>query len=160
MSLNKILTIKKCIEYIQNYREAGKKIVFTNGCFDVLHVGHLTLLEKAKSFGHILIVGVNSDESVRKLKGENRPVNNQEDRTRLLAALSVVDHVTVFEEDTPCEIISRLEPDIHVKGGDYDPDDFENMPEAKVVKNYGGEVKIISLIDGKSSSKIIRQMQN
>ncbi len=158
LSIKKILTKEKCKEHIRIDQQAGKKVVFTNGCFDILHVGHLTLLEKAKSFGDRLCVGVNSDASVRILKGENRPINSQEDRTRLLAALSVVDYVTVFEEQTPCKIISCLRPDIHVKGGDYDPNDFDNMPEAKVVREYGGKIKIIGLVEGKSSTNIIKQL--
>ncbi|MFP4548081.1 MAG: D-glycero-beta-D-manno-heptose 1-phosphate adenylyltransferase [Fidelibacterota bacterium] len=158
MSIKKILTKDECKERIRIDQQEGKKVVFTNGCFDVLHVGHLTLLEKAKSFGDRLCVGINSDASVKILKGENRPINSQEDRTRLLAALYVVDYVTVFDEQTPCEIISFLRPDIHVKGGDYDPNDFDNMPEAKVVKEYGGTIKIINLVEGKSSSNIIKQL--
>ncbi len=158
MSIKKILNRNKCKEHIRIDQQAGKKVVFTNGCFDILHVGHLTLLEKAKSFGDLLCVGVNSDTSVKILKGENRPINSQKDRTRLLAALYVVDYVTVFDEQNPCEIISFLRPDIHVKGGDYDPNDFDNMPEAKVVREYGGAVKIINFVEGKSSTNIIKQL--
>lgn len=158
MGTNKILTKNKSLETIQFHKERGETVVFTNGCFDVLHVGHLSLLEQAKGFGDILCVGINSDDSVRKLKGESRPVNNQFDRATLLAALEVVDYVTVFEEETPCEIISRLQPNVHVKGGDYNPEDYRNMPEAKVVKEYGGEVKIVKIVEGKSSSSILSKM--
>ncbi len=159
MSKDKILTINRCKEKIQSLQEQGQRVVFTNGCFDVLHVGHLTLLEKSKTFGDILCVGINTDHSVRQLKGPNRPVNNETDRARLLAALSVVDCVTLFDDQTPCDIVATLKPDVHVKGGDYDPEDFENMPEAKVVKKYGGEVKIIPIVKGKSSTNIINNLK-
>ncbi|MBN2279464.1 MAG: D-glycero-beta-D-manno-heptose 1-phosphate adenylyltransferase [Candidatus Marinimicrobia bacterium] len=153
-----MLDSEACLKKIQSLRHEGKKIIFTNGVFDILHIGHLSLLEKAKSLGDILCVGINSDSSVKKIKGENRPVNQQEDRARLLAGFEVVDIVTIFHETTPSDIISRLKPDIHVKGGDYNPADFENMPEAKVVRDYGGEVRIISLVPGKSSTAIINKM--
>ncbi len=158
MSINKILSIENCEHKIKTLREQGKSIVFTNGVFDILHVGYLSLLEQAKMFGDILVVGINSDSSVKIIKGENRPINNQSDRTRLLSGLEVVDLVTVFEEKTPCKIISRLQPNIHVKGGDYDPEDFNNMAEAKIVKAYGGIIKIIKIILGKSSSDLISKM--
>jgi len=166
MSQKKIRMNKKVLdqivlkETIESLRKAGKKIVFTNGVFDILHVGHLSLLEKAKTFGDVLVVGVNSDLSVKAIKGESRPINNQNDRTCLLAGFEVVDYITVFEEQTPCEIISYLTPNIHVKGGDYNPDDFENMPEAKIVKGYGGEIKIINIIPGKSSTDLITKMSS
>lgn len=160
MSTNKILSKENRQKTIELHKQRGETVVFTNGCFDVLHVGHLELLEQAKGFGDVLCVGVNSDESVRKLKGDNRPFNNESDRIRLLAALSVVDYVTVFEELTPCEIISALQPNVHVKGGDYDPDDFDNMPEAKVINEYGGEVKTIKIVEGKSSSDIIAKLSS
>jgi len=156
--LNKLLSIEKLKIQLAAHKKRGETVVFTNGCFDVLHVGHLTLLEQAKAFGDVLCVGINSDDSVKKLKGATRPVYNQFDRARLLAALSVVDYVVIFDELTPVEIIAALKPDIHVKGGDYDPNDFEAMPEAKVVKKYGGEIKIVKLVPGHSTSNTIRKL--
>lgn len=100
-------------------KNKGKKIVFTNGCFDILHVGHIQYLEEAKSYGDVLIVGLNTDASVRKLKGESRPINNQNDRANILSSLSSVDYVVIFEEETPYELIRLISPDILVKGGDY-----------------------------------------
>jgi len=137
----------------------NKKVVFTNGCFDVLHVGHVRLLNKAKSFGDVLIVGVNTDASVKRLKGENRPINCQEDRVEMLKNLRAVDKVVLFDEDDSCKMISELKPDIHVKGGDYDPNDYSNMPEAKVVHEYGGKVEIIPIVEGKSSTNVIERMR-
>lgn len=157
---NKILDKNTLKNVIEELKKSGKKIVFTNGVFDILHVGHLALLQQAKSFGDVLVVGINSDSSVKIIKGESRPINDQNDRSLLLSGFEVIDYVTVFEEQTPSEIISYLQPDVHVKGGDYDPDDFDNMPEAKVVKAYGGEIRIISLIEGKSSTELISKMSS
>jgi D-glycero-beta-D-manno-heptose 1-phosphate adenylyltransferase len=136
-----------------------KKVVFTNGCFDILHIGHVRLLNIAKSYGDILVVGVNSDNSVKRFKGEDRPVNGQDDRCELLNNLKSVDYVIVFDEDDPCRIISELKPNVHVKGGDYDPDNYDTMPESKVVRDLGGEVKIVPLIQGKSTTGIIDKVQ-
>ena len=133
--------------------------VFTNGCFDVLHIGHIRLLKAAKSYGDRLIVGINSDESVRRLKGSSRPINVQAFRKEILEAFECVDEVIIFDEDTPCELISKIKPDIHVKGGDYDPMDYNSMPEAKIVHEYGGEVKIFNTIEGFSSSNIIGKLK-
>lgn len=131
--------------------------MFTSGCFDVLHTGHLKLLNEAKAMGDVLIVGINSDESVKRLKGPGRPINSEMERVYFMQNLAMVDWVCIFDEDTPCEIISKLKPDIHVKGGDYDPNDYTSMPESKVVHDYGGEVRIVSLVSGKSSSNIIEK---
>lgn len=136
------------------------KVIFTNGCFDIVHIGHIKLLKEAKSFGDILIVGLNSDESVKKIKGASRPINNQNDRKQFLESIKYVDKVIIFNEQTPCRLIQELKPDIHVKGGDYNPNDYNNMPEAKIVHEYGGEVRIIKLLEGKSSSKILNILEN
>lgn len=144
-------------EKVAHYQSQGKKVVFTNGCFDILHSGHLKILTEAKGFGDVLIVGLNSDESVKRLKGPTRPVNDQEERATVLLGVGAVDYVTVFEEDTPVEIISELKPDVHVKGGDYNPNNYEQMPEAKVVHEYGGEVKIVPIVKGKSTTKTIER---
>ena len=137
---------------VQRCRENGKKVVFTNGCFDILHVGHVKYLQIAKSFGDILIVGLNSDESVSRLKGPTRPVNIAEDRAYLLAALEAVDFVVPFESDTPLELIKMISPDILVKGGDYEG-------KAVVGTEFAGELKLVDFVDGKSTTKTIQKIQ-
>ena len=127
---------------IKKLKEAGKKIVFTNGCFDILHIGHIRYLQDAREFGDVLIVGVNSDESVKKLKGEDRPINSEIQRVEVLTALECVDYVVIFNEDTPIETILMLKPDIHIKGGDYKLDE---LPESIHVESYGGKVVVIPL---------------
>lgn len=135
---------------------AGKRVVFTNGVFDVLHVGHVRYLQHARSLGDLLLVGVNSDASVRRLgKGVNRPVNELADRMEVLAALRCVDGVIPFEEDTPEALIETLRPDIHVKGGDYTVD---SLPESRIVLGYGGQVVIVPLVQGRSSSNTLKRM--
>ena len=137
---------------VKRSKELGKKVVFTNGCFDILHVGHVKYLQIAKSFGDILIVGLNSDASVSRLKGPTRPVNIAQDRAYLLAALEAVDFVVPFEEDTPYELIKMIAPDILVKGGDY---------EGKTVvgTEFSGELKLVEFVDGKSTTKTIQKIQ-
>ncbi len=130
--------------------------MFSNGCFDILHLGHIDYLEKARSLGDKLVIGLNSDKSVKKLKGENRPVNNEEARARMLAALSFVDGITVFEEDTPKELIDMLLPDILVKGSDYN---IENIVGAKTVLANGGKVETIDLVNGYSTTNIIDKIK-
>jgi len=149
---NQFFTRDNISEFCNTQRAAGKKIVFTNGCFDLLHVGHVDLLERAKALGDVLIVGLNSDESVRRLKGDSRPVNNLQARTKVLSALRAVDAVIVFEEDTPVEILEIVRPDIHVKGGDYVAD---QLPEAENVRRHGGEIVILPLVEGFSSTKLL-----
>jgi D-beta-D-heptose 7-phosphate kinase/D-beta-D-heptose 1-phosphate adenosyltransferase len=129
--------------------------VFTNGCFDVLHPGHVALLRQAKRQGHYLMVGLNSDRSVRGLKGEGRPVQDQESRATVLAALSDVDGVVVFDEETPLELIRALEPDVLVKGGDYAP---EQVVGRDVVTRAGGKVVIVPLVPGHSSTEIVARL--
>ena len=133
----------------------GKKIVFTNGCFDILHVGHVRYLTAAKNFGDVLIVGLNTDESVKKLKGASRPINNQDDRAEVLLGLKAVDHVIFFGEDTAENLIAELQPDVYVKGGDYT---LETLPEAKIVQAYGGQIELVKLVAGKSTTKIIEKI--
>lgn len=136
---------------------SSKKIVFTNGCFDILHLGHLTYLYEAKQLGDILWVGLNSDISVKKLKGEKRPINNETDRAIMLASLFFVDYVSIFTEDTPIHLISKIKPNIHVKGGDYIK---EKLPEYELVKSFGGEIFILPFIEGKSTTKIIEKINS
>ena len=137
------------------WRAQGQKIVFTNGCFDVLHAGHIALLQHAASRGDVLVVGLNSDASVKRLKGESRPIHDQNARAAVLMALRCVDAVAIFEDDTPIETIRALRPDIHVKGGDYDA---ETLPETAVVREGGGEVVIVPLVPGLSSTRALEKM--
>lgn len=137
---------------VKRYKQNGKKVVFTNGCFDILHVGHVKYLQVAKSFGDVLIVGLNSDESVSRLKGPSRPINIAEDRAYLLAALEAVDFVVPFSEDTPYELIKMISPDVLVKGGDYKGKDVVGTEFAK-------ELKLVDFVDGKSTTKTIQKIQ-
>lgn len=152
----KILSRAELQNRAEQWRAAGRKIVFTNGCYDVLHAGHVQLLQAAKGFGDVLVLGLNSDASVRRLKGETRPVNGQEARAFVLAALECVDAVCIFEEDTPVETIEALRPNIHVKGGDYVPDD---LPEAAAVRAGGGEVRIVPLLQGFSTTGTLAKLK-
>lgn len=141
---------------VAEYREAGRSVVFTNGCFDVLHRGHVRYLEQARALGDLLIVAVNSDGSVRRLKGPDRPVNPVEDRGALLAALACVDHVVVFEEDSPAALIEAVRPDVYVKGGDYPP---ELVPEGPLVRRLGGQVRTLGYVPDRSTSAIIERIR-
>lgn len=132
------------------------RIVFTNGVFDILHAGHVTYLEEARALGDILVVGLNSDDSVRRLKGPTRPINTQEDRARVLGALRCVDHVIIFDDDTPLAVITALIPDVLVKGGDYTRD---TVVGADIVEQHGGAVVIIPLLEGRSTTSIIARSQ-
>jgi D-beta-D-heptose 7-phosphate kinase/D-beta-D-heptose 1-phosphate adenosyltransferase len=143
-------------QIVAGYHEAGRAVVFTNGCFDVLHRGHITYLNEAKRQGDVLVVAVNSDDSVRRLKGPDRPVNTAQDRAAVLSALSCVDHVTVFDEDTPINLLRRLRPELYVKGGDY----TENMlKEAPVVRAYGGEVRALGYVPEQSTTSVIEKIR-
>jgi D-beta-D-heptose 7-phosphate kinase/D-beta-D-heptose 1-phosphate adenosyltransferase len=145
------------IEKICNsLREQNKKIVFSNGCFDILHRGHIEYLTKAKEFGDVLIVGLNSDTSVQRLKGKDRPINSESDRARILDALKPVDYVVIFEEDTPLRLIQTVKPDVLVKGGDYK---VEEIVGSEFVISYGGKVEIIPFVEGKSTTKIIQKIK-
>ena len=148
-------TLEQAILDRELWRAWGDRVVFTNGCFDILHAGHVRYLAECKSMGDRLIVGINSDASVRRLKGEMRPYCPQEERAALLEALEVVDDVVVFEEDTPCEIIRALKPDIHVKGSDYRASE---MPETPIVHGYGGLVVIVERADTRSTSRLAQML--
>ncbi len=137
----------------RNWKACGEKVVFTNGCFDILHVGHVTYLEKARNLGKHLIVGLNTDASVRRLKGETRPLVHELDRARVLAALACVDAVVLFDQDTPTELIEQIRPDILVKGGDY-------TPEQVAGREYAGEVRIIDFEDGYSTTGVVEKIAN
>jgi len=148
-----IIEDRKLLEnIIKELKSQNLKIVFTNGCFDIIHRGHVEYLNKAKKLGDILIVGINSDESIKKIKGDKRPIVPLYSRAYVLDNLKAVDFVVPFDEETPINLIKIIKPDVHVKGGDYREED---LPEAEIVKSYGGEIKIIPLIEGFSTTKII-----
>lgn len=134
---------------------SGKKVVFTNGCFDLLHVGHVRYLQEARRLGDLLVVGVNSDSSVKKLKGPSRPVQNENDRAEILAALGCVDFSVIFTEDTPARLIEQVRPDFLVKGGDWK---IDQIVGAAFVQSYGGTVMSLNFIEGRSTTKIIEKI--
>ena len=139
---------------VTTLKAEGKKIVFTNGCFDILHVGHVRYLKEAKALGDILILGLNSDCSVKSLKGSNRPINNESDRAEVLSALKAIDYVVIFDEKTAENIVGEVKPDVYAKGGDYS---IDTLPEAKIVAEHGGKTVLLQLVDGKSSTNIINK---
>jgi D-glycero-beta-D-manno-heptose 1-phosphate adenylyltransferase len=141
---------------VSEWKRDNKKIVFTNGCFDILHVGHLDYLEHARNMGDKLVIGINTNDSVSRIKGPSRPVNDEYSRSRALAALSFVDAVVFFNEDTPYDLISAIKPDILVKGGDYLA---ENIVGADIVKENGGEVKTIPFTTGFSTTSFIERIK-
>ena len=143
------------ITFCEELKNASKKIVFTNGCFDIIHVGHVRYLQAAKDLGDVLIVGLNTDTSVKKLKGDSRPINNESDRAEVLLALKSVNHVVLFDEQTAENLIAEIKPDIYVKGGDYT---LETLPEAKIVQSYGGRVEFIPMVAGKSTTNVINKI--
>ena len=154
---DKIVGIENAVTQIEMWHKEEKQVVFTNGCFDIVHLGHIDYLEKARAKGDKLVVAVNSDRSVKRLKGEQRPINLEESRARMLAALSFVDLVVVFEDDTPYEVIKKLNPDILVKGNDYLA---ENIVGADIVIKNGGKVETIELVSGYSTSGIIDKIKS
>ena len=140
----------------EQYRREHKTVVFTNGCFDILHAGHVRYLAAARDCGDILVVGLNSDASVHKLKGPGRPVNPAADRAEVLSALRSVDHVVIFDEDTAEELVRLLQPDVYVKGGDYS---LDRLPESTIVAAYGGRTVLVPLVEGRSTTNVIRHLQ-
>ena len=146
------LSITSLEKSCREIRLKNKKIIFTNGCFDIIHPGHIHILSKAKSLGDILVVGLNSDLSVKKLKGDKRPLVSEDDRSRVLLSLRFVDYVIIFNELTPLKVIEKIKPDFLVKGGDYNENDIVG---SDFVKAYGGQVEIIKFLDGYSSSNYI-----
>ena len=153
---NKILEGAALNAKVNEWRSDNKKIVFTNGCFDLLHAGHIAYLSEAASLGDILIVGLNSDSSVTQLKGPNRPVNNENSRAAMLASMFFIDAVVLFSHDTPLELIKSINPDVLVKGGDYE---VHQIAGSKEVLAAGGEVRILSFLPGYSSSAIIEKIK-
>ena len=155
--MGKIKTIKTLKKELSRLRKSGKKIVFTNGCFDILHYGHVSYLKRAKNFGDILIIGLNADASVRKIKGSSRPINKELDRAGVLTALQCVDYVVLFGEDTPERLIKRIGPDVLVKGGDWKKKDI--VGSKQVIKS-GGKVFSVPFIKGYSTSGLIKRLKN
>lgn len=141
---------------LDKLRNEGKTIVTTNGCFDILHVGHVRYLEKTKTFADVLIVALNSDKSVKSIKGDSRPINKEEDRAEVLSALRCVDYVVLFDEDSPIDLLLQIKPDVYTKGADYT---VETLPEAKPIMENGGRVEFISFVEGKSTTSIINKMK-
>ena len=154
---NRIFDRDTLVKHCNIWRSAGRKIVFTNGCFDILHHGHLDYLIKAADLGHALVVGVNTDASVHKLKGPERPVNNEQDRLFQLASLLCVDAVCLFDEDTPKTLIEAVQPDVLVKGGDYT---IDKIVGADFVQQRGGKVEIIPFVEGYSTTSLIARIRS
>ncbi len=154
--INKLRTWREITALRQELAQEKKKVVFTNGCFDILHRGHVQYLEAARKLGDVLILGLNSDSSVKKLKGADRPVNNEIDRAIVLSALLFVDHVVIFTEDTPYTLINLLKPDILVKGGDWKP---EEIVGSDIVLNNGGEVLSLKYYQGYSTTEILEKLE-
>lgn len=152
--MGKVLSLKGLRAEIKGLRSNGKKVVFTNGCFDILHTGHVRYLKKAASLGDVLVVGMNSDKSVRRIKGKGRPVVGEKDRAEVLSALVSVDYVVVFKEETPIKLIEAIRPDLLVKGADWKSGEIvgEDM-----VKEYGGRVRRITLAKGRSTTDILKK---
>jgi rfaE bifunctional protein nucleotidyltransferase chain/domain len=153
---DKILTISEASETIRKLKAGNRRIVFTNGCFDILHRGHIAYLNQASEQGDILVVGLNSDASVKRLKGKERPINNEHDRAYVLSALAFIDFIVIFTEDTPYNLISALRPDVLVKGGDWKPDQIVG---SDIVLADGGEVLSLNFEEGYSSTRTIEKMR-
>ncbi len=146
---------KELPDLVAAFKKEGKTIVTTNGCFDILHVGHVRYLQKTKTFGDKLIVALNSDVSVKKIKGPDRPVNNENDRAEVLCALECVDYVVLFDESSPEQLLREIKPDIHTKGADYT---IDTLPEAKAIMENGGRIEFISFVQGISTTSIIEKI--
>ncbi len=154
---HKICTLEQALQRTQGWRAAGERIVFTNGCFDLLHYGHIHYLAQARNLGERLVVGLNSTDSVRRLKGPRRPINDETTRAHVLAALEVVDAVVIFDEDTPLRLIETLLPDVLVKGGDWQP---EQIVGATVVLANGGQVLSLPFVEGYSTTRIEQKIRS
>lgn len=153
---NKLLDVEKLNGWLEDCRKNGKKIVFTNGCFDILHRGHVEYLSKAAAFGDVMVVGLNTDASVKRLKGPSRPVNDEKARAFVLAGLECVTAVVLFDEDTPYNLIKKVQPDFLVKGSDYKPEDIVGYD---IVTAKGGKVETIDLVEGFSTTGIINKIK-
>lgn len=154
--MEKLIEKENLDNIIKKLKSENKKIVFTNGCFDILHAGHVRYLKESKKFGDILIVGLNSDISVKKIKGESRPINPEMDRAEVLAGLEAVSYIVLFDETSPVKLLEEIKPDIYTKGADYT---VETLPEAKTVLRYGGKIEFIKFLEGRSTTKIIDKIK-
>lgn len=143
-------------QVVKGIQDSGKTVVTTNGCFDILHVGHVRYLQKTKEYADFSVVLLNSDKSVKLIKGEGRPINNESDRAEILCALSCVDYVVMFDESSPRDLLGEIKPDIHTKGADYS---VETLPEADVILKNGGKIEFIEFVEGKSTTGTIKKMQ-
>ena len=156
--MGRVLSFKELADWRQGEKTAGRRVVVTNGCFDLLHVGHVRFLQEARGLGDALVVGLNGDTSVRELKGAGRPVNPEADRAEVLAALGCVDAVVVFPEKRATRFLEVAQPDIYVKGGDYRPEDLD-ADEQTAVKKAGGEVKVLKLTLGRSTTAVLAKVK-
>lgn len=154
--MKKIKSFREIEKISRQFKKTGKRIVFTNGCFDILHKGHIRLLKKAKSLGDILIVGLNTDSSIRRLKGKGRPFLKERDRAEILSALEMIDYVVLFHEDTPYQLIKIVKPDVLVKGGDYKK---EEVVGKDIIESYGGKVYIFPVVKGVSTTQIAKKIR-
>jgi len=154
---NKILSLEELAARAETLRAAGRRIVVTNGCFDLLHVGHVRYLQAARSLGDLLVVGVNGDDSVRKLKGAHRPINNERDRAEVVAALACVDLVAIFPEERAVRLLERVRPAIYTKGGDYNRDSLD-PGERSILEKLGAEIRIIPFEPGYSTSALLQKL--
>lgn len=145
----------KIEDFCKVLREAGQRVVFTNGCFDILHAGHVRYLQEARAQGDCLVLGLNTDASVQRLKGPARPINNELDRAEVVGALACVDYVVLFGEQTAEKLIAKVRPVVYVKGGDYT---LETLPEAKIVQSYGGRVHFVEMVPGRSTTNVIKKI--
>ena len=155
--MGKVIRREEVTKLVSDLHKMGKTVVTTNGCFDILHVGHVRYLQKTKSFADVLIVLLNSDKSVRSIKGPTRPINNEDDRSEILCALSCVDYVVLFNEDSPRNLLDEIKPDVYTKGADYT---METLPEADIMKKNNTRVEFISFVEGKSTTGIIEKMKS
>ena len=155
--MGQVLRRENVAKFVENLHRSGKTVVVTNGCFDILHVGHVRYLQKTKTFADYLIVLLNSDKSVRAIKGENRPINNENDRAEILCALSCVDYVVMFDETSPRNLLDEIKPDVYTKGADYT---METLPEADMMRKNGTRVEFIEFVEGKSTTGIINKVNS
>jgi rfaE bifunctional protein nucleotidyltransferase chain/domain len=154
--MGQILRRDNVADFVRNLQKSGKTVVATNGCFDILHVGHVRYLQKTKSFADYSIVLLNSDKSVRSIKGPTRPINNEQDRAEILCALSCVDYVVLFDEDSPANLLDAIKPNVYTKGADYT---METLPEADIMKKNNTRVEFITFVKGKSTTSTIERMK-
>ena len=155
--MGQLLGRKNITEFVKKLHDAGKTVVATNGCFDILHVGHVRYLQRTKTFADYSIVLLNSDKSVKSIKGDSRPINNENDRAEVLMALSCVDFVVMFDEDSPAELLDEIKPDVYTKGADYTMD---TLPERDIMIKNGTRVEFIDFVQGKSTTNIIEKINN